>query len=68
MSSKRQRERIRQRKVAYMEALRKSQQENDRTERLEKMTKAELVEYAEDNGIKVDKTAKKAEILEKIKE
>lgn len=32
------------------------------------MTKAQLVEYADENGIEIDKSAKKAEILEKIKE
>lgn len=32
------------------------------------MTKAQLVEYADENGIEIDKTARKAEILEKIKE
>ena len=32
------------------------------------MTKAQLLEYADENGIEIDKTAKKAEILEKIKE
>ena len=32
----------------------------------DKMTKAQLIEYAEDNGIEIDKRAKKAEILEAI--
>ena len=32
------------------------------------MTKAQLLEYADENGIEIDKAAKKAEILEKIKE
>jgi len=32
------------------------------------MTKAQLVEYADENGIDINKSAKKAEILEKIKE
>ena len=31
------------------------------------MTKAQLVQYAEENGIEIDKTAKKAEILEKVR-
>ena len=35
---------------------------------LDGMTKAELIAYAEANGIKVDKAAKKAEIREAIKE
>lgn len=32
------------------------------------MTKAQLLEYAGENGIEIDKSAKKADILEKIKE
>ena len=34
---------------------------------LESLTKADLIEYAETNGIEIDKTARKAEILENIK-
>lgn len=68
MSSRRARERFRREKVAYMEALRDSQAEHERATRLEAMTKAELIEYAEANGIEIDKSARKADILEKIKE
>ena len=32
------------------------------------MTKAQLMDYAEENGIEINKSAKKADILEKIKE
>jgi hypothetical protein len=32
------------------------------------MTKAQLLEYASENGIEIDKSAKKADILEKVKE
>ena len=32
------------------------------------MTKAQLLEYADENGIEIDKSAKKADILEKVKE
>lgn len=35
---------------------------------LDSLTKAELIQYAEANGIEVDKSAKKAEILEKVKQ
>jgi len=68
MSSRRQRERFRREKVAYMETLQESRLENERNSKLESLTKAELIEYAEYNGIKIDKTARKADILEKIKE
>ena len=68
MSSRRARERFRTERVAYMEALNESLNRRDREMKLEGMTKAELIEYAEDNGIQVDKTAKKADIYAKIKE
>ena len=68
MSSRRARERFRREKVAFMESLRANQIETERATRLEAMTKAQLIEYAEANGIEIDKSAKKAEILEKIKE
>ena len=68
MSSRRQREKLRQERVAYMEKLNESLNKRDKEKKLDAMTKAELIEYAEANGIKVDKTAKKADILEKIKE
>ena len=68
MSSRRARERFRREKVAYMETLRASQAEAEKAARLESLTKAELIEYAEYNGIKIDKSAKKADILAKIKE
>jgi len=51
-----------------METLQESRLENERNSKLESLTKAELIEYAEYNGIKIDKTARKADILEKIKE
>ena len=68
MSSRRQRERRRVEKVAFMEKLKISREEQEKNERLESLTKAELIEYAEYNGIKIDKSAKKADILAKIKE
>ena len=68
MSSRRARERFRRGRVEFMEKLNEAHNARDREEKLDAMTKAELIEYADDNGIKIDKTAKKAEILEKIKE
>lgn len=38
------------------------------SQNLDSMTKAQLIQYAEENGIEIDKTAKKAEILEKVKQ
>lgn len=51
-----------------MEELERSREERERDAKLDSLTKAELIEYAEYNGIKVDKSAKKADILAKIKE
>lgn len=42
------------------------QETEDDTPELDKMTKAQLIEYAEDNDIKIDKRAKKAGIIEMI--
>lgn len=35
---------------------------------LARLTKAELIDIAEEKGIKIDKTAKKADIYTKVKE
>ena len=67
MSSRRARERFRREKIAYMEALHAAQAENERATRLEAMTKAQLIEYAEANGINVDKSAKKADIISALR-
>jgi hypothetical protein len=61
MASRKARERRRLAKVALMEELHYARD-------LGRLTKSQLIEYAEENGIKVDKTAKKAEIYAKIKE
>ena len=68
MSSRRARERFRREKVAYMEALTKARAEAEKTERLEALTKADLIAYAEANGIKIDKNATKAKIINRLKE
>ena len=59
------------RKVREILRLRRMQfdrqvEENRKKKALDGLTKAELIEYAEKKGIKVDKSAKKAEILETI--
>lgn len=68
MSSRRVREKLREARIARDFALDKSRAVRENNEALDVMTKAELVKYAEENGIEIDKTAKKAEILEKVKE
>ncbi len=68
MSSRRVREKLREAKIARDIAVDKSRRARERNEALDIMTKAELIQYAEDNGIEIDKTAKKADILEIIKE
>lgn len=67
MSSRRVREKMREARIARDFALDKSRAEREKNEALDVMTKAELVKYAEENGIEIDKTAKKADILEKVK-
>ena len=61
MASRKAREKRRLAKMALMEALHEQAD-------LERLTKAQLIEYAEEHGIKIDRTAKKAEIYAKIKE
>ena len=68
MSSRRVREKLREAKIARDVALAESRHEREKAENLNAMTKAQLIEYAEENGIEIDKTAKKAEILSIIKE
>lgn len=53
--------------MAHDIAVEEARTEREKNEALDAMTKAELVKYAEENGIEVDKTAKKADILEKVK-
>ena len=67
MSSRRVREKMREARIARDFALDKSRAVREKNETLDVMTKAELIKYAEENGIEVDKTAKKADILEKVK-
>ena len=63
MSSRRVREKLREAKIARDVAL-----DNKRhNEFLDGLTKSALIKYAESKGIEVDKTAKKAEILEKVR-
>lgn len=68
MSSRRVREKLREAKIARDIAVDDARAKREKNEALDVMTKAELVKYAEENGIEIDKTAKKAEILEKVKE
>ena len=62
MSTRKVREILRRRRMQFDRQV----EENRKKKALEGLTKAELIEYAEKKGIKVDKTAKKAEILETI--
>lgn len=62
MSTRKVREILRRRRMNFDRQV----EENRKKKALDGLTKAELIEYAEKKGIKVDKTAKKAEILETI--
>jgi hypothetical protein len=64
MSSRKQRERLRLQRMEFDKSVEESRKEIY----LDSLTKAELIAYAEANGIEVDKSAKKAEILEKVKQ
>lgn len=68
MSSRRQRERLRLERMNFDDLVDAERDKRELAERINKMTKAQLIEYAEENGIEIDKTAKKAEILEKVKQ
>ena len=68
MSSRRVREKLREMRIARDVELDNGRADQEREAMLAKMTKTELINYAEENGIEIDKTAKKAEILGKIKE
>lgn len=68
MSTRKQREILRQRRMQFDAQVADNRAEREQEERLDAMTKAQLIEYAGENGIAIDKTAKKAEILSAIKE
>lgn len=62
MATRKVREILRRRRVEFDRQV----EENRKKKALDGLTKAELIEYAEKKGIKIDKSAKKAEILETI--
>lgn len=62
MSTRKVREILRRRRMNFDRQV----EENRKKKALDGLTKAELIEYAEKKGIKIDKSAKKAEILETI--
>ena len=62
MATRKVRELLRRRRVEFDRQV----EENRKKKALDGLTKAELIEYAEKKGIKIDKSAKKAEILETI--
>ena len=48
--------------MAFDADIERGRREKELTEAIEKMTKAELVQYAEYNNIEIDKSAKKADL------
>ena len=64
MSSRRQRERMRLARIEYDRANEEGRKENE----ILSMTKAQLIQYAEYNGIEINKSAKKAEIADDVLE
>lgn len=66
MSSRKVREKLRERRMAFDKKVDEARRKREKEEAIDKMTKAQLIEYAEEHGIEVDKAAKKAEIREAI--
>ena len=62
MSTRKVREILRRRRMNFDRQV----EESRKKKALDGLTKAELIEYAEKKGIKIDNSAKKAEILETI--
>lgn len=62
MSTRKVREILRRRRMNFDRQV----EESRKKKALDGLTKTELIEYAEKKGIKIDKSAKKAEILETI--
>ena len=62
MSTRKVREILRRRRMNFDRQV----EESRKKKAPDGLTKAQLIEYAEKKGIKIDKTAKKAEILEAI--
>ena len=62
MTSRKKREMFRQRRMEFDRQVEENRQRNV----LNKLTKAELIDYAEKKSIEIDKTAKKADIVEKL--
>lgn len=67
MATRKQRERMRQARLAFDAEVEQNRREKEINEIFDKKTKAQLVEYAEKNGIEIDKNAKKADMLDAIK-
>ncbi len=63
MSSRKQREILRKRRIEFDRRV----EENRKAKELENMTKQELVAYAYEAGVEIDRYAKKGDILEAIK-
>ena len=63
MSSRRVREKLREMRIARDFDRDDSRATREKNELLDSLTKAELIGYAEANGIEIDKTAKKADII-----
>lgn len=68
MATRKQRERMRKRRMEFDRIVEENRRINEETESVGKMTKAQLIQYAADNDIEIDKTAKKDEILTIIRE
>lgn len=54
--------------MAFDNTVEKNRKIKEFNDKIDAMTKAQLIEYAKENKIEIDKTAKKAEIVSKIKE
>lgn len=67
MATRKQRERMRQQRIAFDAEVEQNRRRKEVDEIFGNMTKAQLIQYAEDNNIEIDKKAKKEELLDAIK-
>lgn len=67
MANRKQRERMRQARLAFDAEVAKNLATKETLEAIGKMTKKQLIEYAESNNIEIDKKAKKEEIANIIR-
>ena len=67
MATKKQRAMMRRKRIEFDIEVERNRRRKEIEEIFGEMTKAQLIQYAEDHNIEIDKKAKKDELLEAIK-